>query len=94
MLFSLSFLSTSSSREKKAEEENEEEEVSFTSDLKGDKGLVLEFDHDFVPHPSLPPEASQWLRDASTDSIEEESKGGLGSEVYNEETDYSWDSRK
>jgi hypothetical protein len=53
MLFSLSFLSTSSSREKKAEE------VSFTSDLKGDKGLVLEFDHDFVPHPSLPPEASQ-----------------------------------
>lgn len=81
-------MSTPSSREKKAEE------VSFTSDIKGNKGLVLEFDHDFVPHPSLPPEASQWLRDASMDSIEEESKGGSGSEVYNEETDYSWDNRK
>ena len=76
-----------------AQDSGEDEEVLFTIDTLGDPGLVPKLDQDYIPFPSLPPEASQRQREASSSSIEPD-KGDSDSEVYNKEMDYSWDNRK
>ena len=78
-----------------AQEEEEDEEVLFTIDTQGDRSLVPKLDQDYIPIPSSPPleGGSQWWREATAkeDDIEARSNG---SEVYNEDMDYSWDNRK
>jgi hypothetical protein len=78
-------------------EEEEEEEVSFIIDTQGDSSLVPAFNplqQDFLAFPSSPPEGSQWRKEASIESVNEEDKVDSDLEVWNEEMDYSWHNRK